>query len=107
VAKAKTRATRVGQLIDMRPRHVANGDNRKTQTIGLAISGQTARPGGPHARPQNIGANHEKPFGINGLSRSHHLVPPPRLAGNRVAAGNILVAGGGMANQNRIIARRV
>ena len=94
------------QMLDqhgLRPHHVADGDQRKCQAIRLAGRGIIfRRPGRAHAAANDIGADHKEAVGIDRLARPHHGGPPARLAGDRMVRGDELIAGQGMADQDRI-----
>ena len=90
------------------PHHVADGDQRKVEAIGLAGRGiDFGRAGRAHAAADDIGADDEEAVGIDGLARSHHGRPPARLAGDGMVAGDELVAGQGMADQDGVALGRI
>ena len=94
------------QQRDLRAHHVAHGDHRKAHRPGLAIGRGRTRPGRAHAAAQDIGADHVETGGIDRLARPHHAVPPAGLAGDRVGAGNMLVAAGCVADEDGVVALR-
>ncbi len=94
------------QMLDqalLRPHHVADGDQRKSQAVGLAGGGiDLGRAGRAHAAAQHIGADHEEAVGVDRLAGAHHGGPPAGLAGDGMVAGHELVAGQGMADQDGV-----
>jgi hypothetical protein len=63
----------------LRPDHVADGDNRKFQSVtaaGLRVDGKRSR--GSFASADDVGTDHEKTIGIDGFARTDHEIPPPR-----------------------------
>jgi hypothetical protein len=91
----------------MRAHHVADGDDGKTHGIRLAIGGDAARTGGAHAAAQHIGADHMKAVRVDGQARPDHAAPPPRLAGDGMRTGHMLVTGGGVTDEDGIVARLI
>ena len=94
------------QQRNLRADHVADGDDREAHRIGRAVRRRTARPGRAHAAAQHIGADDEEAVGIDRQARPDHAVPPAGLAGDRMRAGDMLVAAGRVADQNGVVARR-
>ena len=86
----------------MRAHHVANGDDRETHGIRLPVVGEAGGPGRPHAAADHIGADYVETVGVDRLARAHHTFPPAGLAGQWMRAGDILVAGQRMAQQDRV-----
>jgi hypothetical protein len=96
----------------LRAYHVTNGDRRKIGTpegsflICHASAGtivaHAARAGGAHAATEHVDADHEKPVGVDRSTSSHHQFPPTATAGDRVAFGEILIAGQGVADQDGV-----
>ena len=92
----------------LRTHHVGDGDHRESGAVGRACRGvRVSRAGAAHTAPQNIRADDEVAVGIEGFSRPDQRVPPARLAGDGMIIGDVLIAGQGMADQDRIAARRV
>src|SRR5690606_19655693 len=60
------------------------------------------RPGGAEAAANDIRADDEEPVGINGLAWTYQRAPPARLAGDRMDAGHMLVAGKRVADEDCI-----
>ncbi len=87
----------------LRPHHVGDGDEREGQAPGLAGRridlGRAARS---HAAAEHVGADEEIAFGVEHLAGPDENVPPAGLAGDRVRLGDILVAGQGMADEDRV-----
>ncbi len=83
--------------------HVADGYQRKTKAVGFAGRRiDLARSGRPHAAADHVGADHEKPVGVDRLARSHGEVPPARLAGHRMDAGDELIARKRMGDEDGV-----
>ena len=78
---------------DLRADHVADGDHREAHAVGLAVRRRARRPGRAHAAADHVGADHVEAVGVDRLARADHAVPPAGLAGDRVRAGDVLVAG--------------
>jgi len=97
---------RDAQMVDqplLRPHHVVYRHRRKIDAPQpFPIVARAARAGGAHAAAQHIGADDEVAAGVQRLAGTDHHVPPAVLAGDRVALGDILVAGQGMADQHGI-----
>ena len=87
----------------LRFHHVGDRDHRETHGKWLAITRINAgRPRGAHAAAQHIGADHEPIFRVHRLAWPDQPRPPPRLAGARVGAGDILIERERVADQDRI-----
>ncbi len=87
----------------LRPHHVADGDDGKFQSPRLAGLGiGRGRPGRAHAGAEHVRADHEVTFGVDRLAGADHGLPPARLAGHRVGARHMMVAGERVADQHRI-----
>ena len=92
----------------LRPHHVANGDDRKTQTVRLARRRvHRMRPRRTHAPADHVDADHVKAVRVDRQARPHHRRPPPGLARHGVRARRILIAGQRMADQERVRLRSV
>ena len=87
----------------LRPDHIGNGDHRQIQAIRLpAIRIGAGRPGRAKATAQHVGTDDEETVGIDRLAGTDHQRPPAGLAGHRIGAGNMLVAGQRVANQDGV-----
>jgi hypothetical protein len=97
---------RNAEMVDQQclgPHHVGDGDHREAQAPGPAGAGlRVARPGGAHAAAEHVAADHEIAAGVERQAVAHHALPPARLAGHRMALGDELVAGQGMADQDGV-----
>ena len=99
------------QMLDqplLGPHHVADGDQREVGAPGLAGLGiDLGRAGGAHAAAQHIGADDKEAVGVYRLAGSDHADPPAGLAGHRMVRCHELVAGQGMADQDRVALGRI
>ena len=87
----------------LRAHHVADGDDREIEAPGLA--GRRigrGRAGGAHAAADHVRADHEIALGVDRLAGPDHGLPPAALAGDRMLARHVLVAGERVADQHRI-----
>ncbi len=86
------------------PDDVADGDRREVDPPGTlaTVVAQAQRPGAAHAAAEHVGADDEQPVGIERPARADDRLPPPRLAGDGMALGDILVAGQRVADQNGV-----
>ena len=87
---------------DMRADHVADGDDREAHRIGLPVAGGAGGTGRAHAAADHIGADDMEAVGVDRFAGTDHALPPAGLAGHRMHAGDMLVAGQRMAQQDRI-----
>src|SRR3546814_18470168 len=88
--------------------HVADGDDREREAVGSAGIGiDVLRSGAAEAAAEDVGANDEETVGVERQARPDDQLPPARLAGDRVRFGGELVAGQGMADEDRIRLVRV
>ena len=94
------------QVIEQEPlrlHHVGDGHDREVEAPGFAGLGiEIGRTGCAHAAAQHIGADHEEAVAVQNAARPHHQRPPSSLAGHGMRFGGELVAGQGMANQDRV-----
>ena len=87
----------------LRPHHVADGDDGKFQSprlAGLRIG--RGRPGRAHAGAEHVRADHEVTLGVDRLAGADHGLPPAGLAGHRIGARHMMVAGQRVADQHRV-----
>ena len=85
----------------LRPHHVADGDDREVEAPGLAgLRIGRGRAGRAHAAADHIRADHEIALGVDRLAGADHGFPPAGLLGDRMHAGDVLIAGQRMANQH-------
>jgi hypothetical protein len=90
------------------PHHVRDGNDREIEPVGLFRRRICRRrPGGPHAAPYMIGANHVQPVGVDRLSGADHRLPPAGLACHRVLVGHVLIPGQRMCNEHGVGSLRV
>ncbi len=83
--------------------HVADGDDREMQPVGLAGRRiDLLGADGAHAAAQEVRADDEIFVGVERLARPDDIVPPAALPGQRVDAGEELIAGQGMAHQDGV-----
>jgi len=83
--------------------HVADGDAGEGQAPGLAGGGiYLFRPGGSHAAAEHVGTDQEIAVGVENAAGTDHLVPPSRLAGERMDVGHEMVAGQGVTDQDGV-----
>ncbi len=96
-------AQMVDQLL-LCPDHVADGDGGEigAPAVARGVRLELQRSGGTHATAEDVRANDEKPVGIERLVRSDNFFPPAGLTGDRVRLSDILVAGQGVADQDRV-----
>ena len=88
---------------DLRRDHVGDGDDRELHCIGNARRRIDAtRPGAARAAAQHVGADDEIARRIDRLARADHQRPPPRLAGARMHAGDVLVHGQRVGDEHRV-----
>ena len=88
--------------------HVPDGHHGKAQAIrgaGHRVDGR--RPGGSHATADHIGADDKIARWIQRQPGPHGPAPPSGLSRHRVIGGQVLVAGQGVADENRVRAIRV
>ena len=89
----------------LRAHHVADGDDRKFETVGLAgLRIDRGRPGRAHAAADHVGADDEIALGVDRLAGTDHGFPPAVLPGHRMHARDMLVAGQRMADQDGVAA---
>lgn len=89
----------------LRTNHVADGDDREAHSPGVARGGiDRRRPRAAQAAAQHVRADDEIAIGVDRLARPHHPRPPAGLAGARMGGGDMLIAGQGMAHQDRVAA---
>ena len=82
--------------------HVADGDDRQVEPVGLAGRRiDRGRAGRAEAAADDIRADDEEAVGVDDLARPDQHFPPARLAGHRIGAGDMLVAGQRVADQDR------
>ena len=92
----------------LRAHHVADGDDRQVEPVGLA--GRRIGRGGAgraQAAADDVGADDEEAVGVDDLAGPDQHFPPAGLAGDRVGVGDMLVAGQRMADQHGVGLRRV
>jgi hypothetical protein len=80
----------------------------KTETVGF--SGRRvdlAWTRRAHAAAYDIGADHKEAVGIDRFAGAHRIIPPAGLTGDRMRAGDELVAGKRMTNEDCVGAGRV
>lgn len=85
--------------------HVA--DRHQRQVEAPAPAGRRigrGRSGGAEAAAEHIGADYEEAVGVDRPAGADEQRPPAGLAGQRVARGDILVAGQGVADENGVAA---
>ena len=92
---------------DLCPHHVGDGDDRETESPGLAGGSEVRRPGASHAAAQHIGANEKIAVAVEHAALPGHAVPPAWFAGQGMRFGGELVAGQGVAYQDGIGLGRV
>ena len=83
--------------------HVGDRDERQVEAIGCA--GRRigrGRAGRAHAAADDIGADDEEAVGVDRLAGADHGLPPAVLAGDRIAIGDMLIAGQGVADEDRV-----
>ena len=92
----------------LRAHHVADGDDRQVEPVGLA-GGRIGRgrAGRAEAAADDVGADDEEAVGVDDLAWADQHLPPAGLAGHRVGAGDVLVAGQRMADEDGVGPRRV
>ena len=99
------------EMIDqhrLRPHHVADGDHRQVERVGLA--GRRVgrgRTGRAEAAADDVGADDEEAVGVDDLARADQHLPPAGLAGDGIGVGDMLVAGQCMADQHGVGLGRV
>ena len=85
------------------PHHVADGDDRQVEPVGLAGGGiGRGRAGRAQAAADDVGADDEEAVGVDDLAGADQHFPPARLAGHRIGAGDMLVAGQRMADEDGV-----
>ena len=95
--------TQVIQQHRLRADHVPDGDDGELKPIGLAGRRvDVMRPARAHAPADDIGADDLEAVRIDRQARPDHRRPPSGLAGNRMRARRILVAGQRVAKQHGI-----
>ncbi len=84
--------------------HVGDGDDGEGEAVGLAGRGvDFLRPGRAHAAADDVLADDEKAVRVDGQAGADHERPPAaRLAGDRVAACDMLVARQRMADKHGV-----
>ena len=84
--------------LPLHPDHVTHGDGREGAEVG-SPGGRVdrGRPGGAVAAPQDVGADDEVAFRVEGAPRAEHLRPPA------VGVGR---SGEGVADHHRVVAGR-
>ena len=94
------------EMIDqhrLRAHHVADGDDRQVEPVGLA--GRRigrGRAGRAEAAADDVRADDEEAVGVDDLAGADQHLPPARLAGDRIGVGDVLVAGQRMADQHGV-----
>ena len=79
----------------------------KFEAVGLAgLRIDRGRAGRAHAAADHVRADDEIALGVDRLAGADHGLPPAGLAGHRMHAGDVLVAGQRVADQHRIAALR-
>jgi hypothetical protein len=92
----------------LRPHHVADGDDREAEAVGLAGARiDLLGSGRTHAAAEHVGADHEIAVSIEGQAGPDRHLPPAGLAGHRMDFGRELVAREGMAEQDGVRALAV
>ena len=87
----------------LRIHHVADGDDGEIQPVWLAcVRVDRCRTGRAHAAAENVWADDEVAVGIDRLAGADKRRPPTRLLGYGVLAGDVLVAGQGMADEDGV-----
>ena len=83
--------------------HVAHGDHRQVEAVD-AVGRRVGRgrAGGAHAAADDVGADDEIAVGVDGAAGTDHQAPPAGLAGHRVDAGDVLVAGQCVADEDGV-----
>ena len=108
--------TTAEQLVDaevidqhrLRTHHVADGDDRKIEAIGLAGRRiDRGRPGRAHAAADHVRADDEIAVGVDRLAGADHDVPPAALAGDRMDVMDMLVAGQRVTHEHGVALRRI
>ena len=88
----------------MRAYHIADGDNREGEGIWFAGGVvDLLRPQTAHTAADDIGAEDVIAFSIDNLTVADDIIPPAGLAGDGVGAGDILIAGEGVADDDDVI----
>ena len=87
----------------LRADHVADGDDRQVEPVGLA--GRRIGRGGAgraQAAADDVGADDEEAVGVDDLAGPDQHVPPAGLAGHRMGIGDMLVAGQRVADEDGV-----
>ena len=87
----------------LRAHHVADGDDGKVEAPRLAGLGiGRGRAGRAHAAADHVRADDEIALGVDRLAGTDHGFPPAGLAGHRIDARDMLIAGERVTDQHGI-----